>query len=183
LGLDAAPARAPPRGARPHDDPERKLGELPVAAHVASERRDRFDLERVAGPFAVDAGSELAGVGQKLPGAFTWQGLDHARRGILEKALGEAVIGLQRGGRLEQAFGNEVFDQRISLDGIDAEVLAEASRADPRPLGREAYDAREHARGRGAQIERLHAEVETLRDERSCLHAATGAKRDAMTIA
>src|SRR5437867_21098 len=183
LGLDAAPARAPPRGARPHDDPERKLGELPVAAHVASERRNRFDLERVAPPFAVDAGGKLAGVGQKLPGAFARQGFDHARRGILEKALGEAVLGLQRGRRLEQAFGDEVFDERISLHGIDAEVLAEASRADPRPLGRQPDDAREHACAPGAQIERVHAEIEPLRDQGSCLHTRPRRRLGAMTIA
>jgi hypothetical protein len=171
FGVDASPARAQRGGARPHDDPERKFRELPVAAHVASERRDRFDFERIARPFAVDAGGKLAGMGQKLLGALSRQRFNHAGRGKLEKALGKAVIGLQLMGRLEQAFGDELSDKRVSLNGIDAKVLAEAPRADPRPLGRQADDAREHARAGSPQIERVDAEVKALRDQGPCLHA------------
>jgi hypothetical protein len=38
---------------------------------------------------------------------------------------------------LIRALSEELFDQRVSLHGIDAEVLAEAARADSRPLSRE----------------------------------------------
>ena len=41
---------------------------------------------------------------------------------------------------------------------------------------------RESRRAVAAQIERVHAEVKALRDERPCLHAAVGVERGAMTI-
>ena len=69
------------------------------------------------------------------------------------------------------ALGDELFDERVSLHGVDAEILADVSRTDPRPLGRQPHDAREHAPGRGAQIDCFKTEVKALGDERPCLHA------------
>src|SRR5437016_3622430 len=66
LGLAGeAPPAGPARSrASTHDDTERKLAQVLVSAHVAAERGESFNFQRIARPLRVDAGRQLTGLAQ-----------------------------------------------------------------------------------------------------------------------
>ena len=69
----------------------------------------------------------MASVDEVL-GARARQRLHDARGRDLDEALGEIVVALALGARLQQAFGDELVDQRLALDRVDVEILLQRAR-------------------------------------------------------